>query len=74
LTHLAKMGIVNRNSILYRQKCQQTCFFPFSISLVKGGRIELVATNIEVLETWIVGLNYLIGHKKQLRDYNKTIN
>ena len=50
ISQLAKMGIVNRNSKLYRAKCRESSFYPFSIRLVEGGCIELIATNVETLE------------------------
>jgi len=31
LNYLAKMGIVDRNSALYRNKCANASFFPFSV-------------------------------------------
>ena len=33
LSSLAKIGIVNKNSELYRQKCLDTTYYPFSIAL-----------------------------------------
>ena len=57
---LAKVGLLDRNSSLYKAKCKEASFYPFSLLLAKGGRIELVATNLEVLQTWMLGLNLLI--------------
>ena len=33
ISQLAKLGILNKNSDLYRQKCAQSTFYPFSIAL-----------------------------------------
>ena len=48
LNYLAKMGIVDRNSTLYRKKCANASFFPFSVVTVNQ-RIELIATNVHSL-------------------------
>ncbi len=48
LNYLAKMGIVDRNSTLYRKKCANASFFPFSVVTVDQ-RIELIATNVHSL-------------------------
>lgn len=59
-SQLTKMGIVNRNSSLYKAKCNEATFYPFSLILAKGGRMELIATNLEVLEVWLVGISLLV--------------
>ena len=33
ISQLAKLGILNKKSDLYRQKCAQSTFYPFSIAL-----------------------------------------
>jgi hypothetical protein len=33
LSHLAKIGVLNKNSDLYRSKCIDSTFYPFSIAL-----------------------------------------
>jgi|TARA_B110000285_G_C14637908_1_gene386322 hypothetical protein len=33
ISHLAKIGVLNKNSDLYRQKCMDSSYFPFSIAL-----------------------------------------
>lgn len=65
-THLAKMGILDRNSQLYKKKCADASFYPFSI-VTEDKRIELIATNIQSLEIWLVGLNYLVLNKRNLK-------
>ena len=62
---MAKIGIVNKNSELYRQKCLDSTFYPFSLALTKG-RVELVATNYETLKNWIIGINLLVSNKKHI--------
>jgi hypothetical protein len=65
ISHLAKIGIVNKNSELYRQKCLESSFYPFSIALTNG-RVELIATSYETLKNWIIGLNLLVSYKKHI--------
>ena len=65
ISNLVKIGIVNKNSELYRQKCLDSTFYPFSIALTKG-RVELIATNYETLKNWIIGINLLVSNKKHL--------
>jgi hypothetical protein len=65
ISHLAKIGIVNKNSELYRQKCLDSGYYPFSIALTKG-RVELIATNYDTLKNWIIGINLLVSNKKHI--------
>jgi len=65
VSHLTKIGIMDRNSSLYKSKCAAANFYPFSI-VTEDKRIELIATNIQSLEVWLVGLNYLAINKKSL--------
>eukprot|EP00347_Sterkiella_histriomuscorum_P015415 403357109 len=65
ISHLAKIGIVNKNSELYRQKCLDSTYYPFSIALTKG-RVELIATSYDTLKNWIIGINLLVSNKKHL--------
>jgi hypothetical protein len=60
------MGILNRNSKLYKAKCKEASFYPFSLILKMGGRVELIATNLDVLETWMMGLNVLARNNTKL--------
>ncbi len=62
---MAKIGIVNKNSDLYRQKCLDSAYYPFSIALTKG-RVELIATSYETLKNWIIGINLLVSNKKHI--------
>ena len=65
ISHLAKIGIVNKNSELYRQKCLDSTYYPFSIALTNG-RVELIATSYETLKNWIIGINLLVSNKKHI--------
>lgn len=33
---LTKCGIIDKNSDIYKQKCQNTQYYPFGIALAKG--------------------------------------
>jgi hypothetical protein len=65
ISHLAKIGIVNKNSEPYRQKCLNSTYYPFSLALTKG-RVELIATSYETLKNWIIGVNLLVSNKKHI--------
>jgi len=66
ITQLAKLGILDKKSEIYRTKCANTSFYPFSIALEQpAGHVELIATNPQSLQTWIFGLNFLIQNKDQ---------
>ena len=71
-SHLAKMGILNRQSTLYKSKCADASFYPFSVVL-EDGRLELIATSPETLETWLVGLNYFAKHKSKVPTLRKAL-
>ena len=48
-------------------------YYPFSVLLEKGGRIEFVAPNYSVFKEWITGLNFLVKNKKNLVKIRKQI-
>ena len=75
---MAKIGVLNKKSELYKQKCLESTFYPFCLLQNKDilnemgegedrtGRIELIATSYEILSEWITGINLLIKNKKEL--------
>ena len=63
---MAKIGIVNKNSDIYKQKCLDSTYYPFSLALGSQGRVELIATNYETMKNWIIGINLLVSNKKHL--------
>ena len=65
ISNLVKAGIINKNSTLYRQKCLESRYYPFSLVLANE-RIELIATSYDVLNQWVIGLNLLATYKKHL--------
>ena len=66
MSQLAKLGIVNRNSNQYRQKCAAASFLPFGIALEKGGIIEMIATNQDTMKEFLYCVEFLSQNKKQL--------
>ena len=62
ISQLVNIGVINKNSELYKQKCADCTYYPFSIALQKG-RIELIATSYETLKNWIIGINLLISRR-----------
>ena len=73
ISHLAKIGIVNKNSELYRQKCLDSTYYPFSIALTNG-RVELIATSYETLKNWIIGINLLVSNIPKLKQLMEHAN
>ena len=40
--------------------------------VLEDGRLELIATSPETLETWLVGLNYFAKHKSKVTTLRKA--
>ena len=72
ISQLVKIGIINKNSELFKQKCADCNYYPFSLALNKG-RIELVATSYETLKNWIIGINILIACRKNMGRLRKMM-
>jgi hypothetical protein len=78
ISQLAKIGVLNKNSELYRQKCMESTFYPWSIALAfegesnessgpeSVGRVELIATGYEAMRDWVNGINTLVNNRKEL--------
>ncbi len=54
-------------------KYMNCSYYPFSILLEKGGRLDFVAPNYDVFKEWINGLNYLLKNKKNLPKIRRKI-
>ena len=54
-------------------KYMNCSYYPFSILLEKGGRLDFVAPNYDVFKEWINGLNYLLKNKKNLAKIRRKI-
>jgi len=59
-------GVVAKNFDYYKKMFMECRFYPFSIALEKGGRVELIAGSYIIFKHWIDGLNQLVKFKKQL--------
>ena len=78
ISQLAKIGVLNKNSDLYRQKCQESTFYPWSVAMAfegEGndssgpetvGRVELIATSYDAMRDWVNGINTLVNNRKDL--------
>ncbi|CAG9330543.1 unnamed protein product [Blepharisma stoltei] len=53
-------------SEVYKERCKECKFYPFSIALSTGGRIELIAKDYASLKNWVNGINALVGYKSKL--------
>lgn len=61
------------NSSFNLDKYANCSYYPFSILLEKGGRIDLVAPNYGVFKDWINGLNFLLKNRKNFYKISKKI-
>lgn len=52
------------NSERFRELCKGICFYPFSIGLLQGDKIDLVAKGYQTLKQWVNGINALTKYKR----------
>lgn len=57
-------GLLSENSEIFQRRCRECTFYPFSISMSNGGRIELIARNYQSFQDWVNGLNTLVKNKR----------
>jgi len=69
--HMMQQKVTITNSRL--DKYMNCTYYPFSILLEKGGRIDFVAPNYDVFKEWINGLNYLLKNKKNLGKIRRKV-
>lgn len=63
---MKERGLLNPNSIVFQSRAKACNFYPFSIALKEGGRIELVAKGYNTFKKWIEGINALVKNRKCL--------
>ena len=63
---MKERGLLNPNSIVFQSRAKACNFYPFSIALKEGGRIELVAKGYNTFKKWIEGINTLVKNRKCL--------
>lgn len=63
---MKERGFFDTKSKAFVERCSTCKWFPFSIALVEGGRIEVIAKTYPVFKNWVNGINCLIKNKKIL--------
>jgi hypothetical protein len=63
---MKERGLLNPNSLVFQSRAKACNFYPFSIALKEGGRIELVAKGYNTFKKWIEGINTLVKNRKCL--------
>lgn len=54
------------NSERFRELCKGISFYPFSIGLLQGEKVELVAKGYQTLKQWVNGINALTKYKRYI--------
>jgi hypothetical protein len=72
LSHLAKIGILNKNSDLYRTKCIDSTFYPFSIAL--SGSSGSTRDNESRCSTPSLGLSSITSHQSKSNNGSSRTN
>ena len=59
-------GVYDTKNQVFKKRCVECTFYPFSIILEQGGRIEVIAPSFASFQKWVAGLNALAKYKKWL--------
>ena len=70
---MKERGFFDTKSKAFVERCSTCKWFPFSIALVEGGRIEVIAKTYPVFKNWVNGINCLIKNKKILMKVKNRI-
>lgn len=54
------------NSERFKELCKGICYYPFSIGLLQGDKIDLVAKGYQTLKQWVNGINALTKYKRYI--------
>ena len=61
---MKEIGVIDINSQVFRERCKNCSWYPFSLALVQGGRIEIIAKGYHNFKQWVNGINALVKFKK----------
>jgi len=61
---MKEVGVIDTNSQAFRERCKNCCWYPFSLALIQGGRIEVIAKGYQSFKYWVNGINALVKCKK----------
>ena len=70
---MKERGFFDTKSKAFIERCSSCKWFPFSIALIEGGRIEVIAKTYPVFKNWVNGINCLIKNKKIVQKLKNRI-
>jgi hypothetical protein len=70
---MKERGFFDTKSKVFIERCSSCKWFPFSIALTEGGRIEVIAKTYPVFKNWVNGINCLIKNKKIVQKVKNRI-
>ena len=70
---MKKAGLINYSDPSFKAKSKEANYYPFFITLEKGGRIELIASGYSAFKHWVDGVNLLVRTGKQLQRLSSRI-
>lgn len=59
-------GLLSENSEVFQKLCKDCTYYPFSISMANGGRLELIARNYQSFQMWVNGINALVKNRRSI--------
>ena len=70
---MKERGYLDTKSKAFNERCVLCKWYPFSIALVEGGRIELIAKTYPLFKNWINGINCLLKNRKLIEKVRNCI-
>ena len=70
---MKKAGLINYSDPSFKAKSKEANYYPFFITLEKGGRIEVIASGYSAFKHWVDGVNLLAKMGKQLQRLSSRI-
>ena len=63
---MKQRGVLDTKSTVFKERALVCSYYPFSIALTQGGRVELIAKSYEDFKHWVNGINALLKYKKHI--------
>ena len=70
---MKEIGVIDTNSQAFRERCKNCIWYPFSLALIQGGRVELIAKGYQTFRYWVNGINALVKYKKVIPKLRQRI-
>ena len=70
---MKERGYLDTKSKAFKERCVLCKWYPFSIALVEGGRIEIIVKTYLLFKNWINGINSLLKNKKLIEKVRTCI-